>query len=134
MEDDDEDRDAVEFSDQLQAIGLFARFVVSHSIPLLTNLLTFKCQAFQSQLERMASGDGSVKDLLTTTYEDLHWAILIAGYTISFEGVGETNLIPSEVVHLSINSASNTERSVAAIQNALNLQMSGEENVDPVVK
>ena len=134
MDQDDDERDSIQFSDQLQAIGLFARFVISHSIPLLTNLLTFKCQAFQTQLERVAAGDTVAKDQLTVTYEDLHWILLIAGNSISFEGVGETNLIPSELVHLSISSASNADNSEACLQGSLNLQMVGDDTVDPVVR
>jgi len=134
MDHDEDEKDGVQFSDQLQAIGLFGRFVVSHSIPLLTNLLTFKCQAFQTQLQATAAGVPGAKELLTIIYEDIHWILLIAGYTITFEGVGETNLIPSEVISLAINSASNKDQSLAALQASLNMQVTGEESVDPVVK
>lgn len=77
IEDEDEN-DSVVFRDQLQAIGVFGRFILQHSIPILSNLLSFKCQAFQTQVERVAS-QAAARDSLDLLNEDLHWSLLIAG-------------------------------------------------------
>ena len=149
----EDENDAVLFRDQLQAIGVFGRFILQHSIPVLSNLLSFKCQAFQTQVERVA-GQTAGRDSLDLLNEDLHWILLIsgelfsiwlkdqffllrniAGHTLAFDGLGETNLIPSEIIEASSrNTTASAEVSVMAIQNAFQLLPIPDSNeVDPVV-
>lgn len=78
----EDENDAVLFRDQLQAIGVFGRFILQHSIPVLSNLLSFKCQAFQTQVERVA-GQTAGRESLDLLNEDLHWILLISGQFLS---------------------------------------------------
>jgi len=107
---------------------------LSYSVPILTDLIAFKCQALQKQLELVASSSAP-KDSLDGIYEDLHWAILIAGHMIAFDAMGETNLIPSEVNEYSVSIAASPGGSAVAFQNAFDMVTpTAGENVDPIVR
>jgi hypothetical protein len=134
IEDDEEEGDTNQFRDQLQAVGIFARFILPHSVPILTNLLTFKCQALQKQIELVAS-QAAPRETLEMIYEDLHWGILMAGHLIAYDGMGETNLIPSEINEYSMSTQANPDLSAKAFTDSFQMISVGNaDNVDPIVK
>ncbi len=130
---EDEETDTNQFRDQLQAVGVFGRFILPHSIPIITQLLLFKCQALQAQIETVA-GQTAPRESLEPIYEDIHWGILIAGHLLAFDGVGETNLIPSEINEYSISTQANPDLSSAAFEQAFQMIPVEDNNVDPIVK
>jgi len=113
-EDDDGDvTDDVLFRDQLQseylfmeccyerythnflflfiALGLFGRAVLVQSIEVLTTIFSQLIGRFESFVA--GTSDRAVGSEL---YEDMHWALLIAGHLLAYETENETNLIPKE--------------------------------------
>lgn len=129
---EDEESDTDQFKDQLQSIGVFGRFILPHAVPIITQLLFFKCQALQQQIESVASNKAP-RESLEPIFEDLHWGILIAGHTIAFEALGETNLIPTEINDFSIAADANPGASALAFEKAFQM-VPLEENVDPIVR
>lgn len=118
----------------MQAAGIFGRFILPHSVPILTQLLSYKCQALQKQLELVAS-NAAQQDTLTQIFEDLHWGILIAGHVLAFDGLGETNLIPAEINETSLETRANPDASALAFEKSFQMiHATPEDNVDPVVK
>lgn len=134
IEDDEEESDTNQFRDQLQAVGVFGRFILPHAVPIITQLLCFKCQALQTQIELVAS-QSAPKESLESIYEDLHWGILIAGHLLAFDGLGETNLIPSEINEFSMTAAGNPELSAIAFEKAFQMiPIADGENIDPIIR
>jgi len=134
FDDEEEDSDTNQFRDQLQAVGIFARFILPHSIPILTNLLTFKCQALQKQIELVAS-QRAPQDTLNCIYEDLHWGILMAGHLLAYDATGETNLLPTEVNEFSLIANGDPDLSAKAFTNSFEMiPVSDSDNVDPIVR
>jgi hypothetical protein len=129
---EDEESDTNQFRDQLQAIGVFGRFILPYTVPIITQLIGFKCQALQKQLEAVA-GQTAPRESLEPIFEDLHWGVLIAGHILAFDGLGETNLIPSEISDYSIAAGGNPEISATAFGKAFQLE-AVVDNVDPVVR
>ncbi|ODN03763.1 Exportin-4 [Orchesella cincta] len=131
---DEEDLDTNQFRDQLQAAGIFGRFILHHSVPILTQLLSFKCQALQKQMELVASNVAQ-RETLNPIFEDLHWGILIAGHVLAFDGLGETNLIPAEINEMSLETRANPDTSAVAFEKSFEMIAAGaEESVDPIVR
>ena len=80
---DEDDRDA--FSDQLSSIGCIARFVPSHSLPVLVRAMGECVSGCLRVLEAVQRDPGtlySVQGTLESTYEDLHWLVLISTFTL----------------------------------------------------
>lgn len=133
IEEDEEDSDASQFHDQLQAIGIFGRFILPHSVPVITHLIKFKCQKLQAQISTVADHTAQ-RESLEPLYEDLHWVVLIAGHILAFDGHGETNLVPSEILDYSISSSGTPDASAVAFEKAFQMVYVDENNVDPVVQ
>lgn len=129
---EDEESDTNQFRDQLQAVGVFGRFILPHSVPIITQLLIFKCQALQKQIEIVAS-QAAPRESLEPIYEDIHWGILMAGHILAFDGLGETNLVPSEIHDYSIAADKDPDLSAAAFEKSFQM-VNVEENVDPIVR
>lgn len=102
---EDEDNDRIKFQDNLQAIGLFGRVALDHSLPMLIRLLEVRIVKLGSHLHSMTQQAMNYDDsvVLDNLFEDLHWLLLIAGHTLCMDSVGETPLIPSEIMMHSID-------------------------------
>ena len=80
---EEDDRDA--FSDQLSSIGSIARAVPHHSLPLLIRSVgqcVESCLGVLGMLRRDPGSLYSQQNTLDSTHEDLHWLVLIAGFTL----------------------------------------------------
>ncbi|XP_069695986.1 exportin-4-like isoform X2 [Periplaneta americana] len=119
--DETEEDDRTKFKDQLQTIGSFGRQVPAHSLPLLAKLLENRTNRLQGQLQRIHSQCMNISDtnILNCLFEDIHWLVLIAGHVISMDSEGETALIPSEIMHYSIQQASSGQVNVETTLNLL---------------
>ncbi|XP_046399517.1 exportin-4-like [Ischnura elegans] len=118
--DETEEDDRTKFKDQLEAIGAFGRQVLSHSLPLLSRLLEERTRRLQNHLQKMmqlgggqnsGSHGGSIVTIADTSaldclFEDIHWLVLIAGHTCCMVSEGETPLIPTEIMHHSMEQVS----------------------------
>lgn len=107
--DETEEDDRIKFRDQLQAIGAFARQVPGHALPLLARLLEERTSRLQAALQpaQMQNFTISKSNILDCLFEDIHWLLLISGHMICMDSEGETALIPSEIMHYSIQQNTN---------------------------
>lgn len=112
-----EDDDRIRYRDQLQILGQIARSVPDHSLTVIcklvqsatvfitmykslisllqttTNKLVNHVQAMQSRPMTIAEATA-----LNNLFEDLHWALLVAGHTLCVDTQGEYPQMPSEIV------------------------------------
>ena len=101
-----EESDRVRYKDTLSVIGALGRECLDLSLPLMINLLEGRIGRLHGQIQRIASQGGrEIDPVLGDLFEDIHWVVLIAGNVLSLDVDGETALIPSEVMHHSINQA-----------------------------
>ena len=80
---EEDDREA--FSDQLRSVGCIARTIPHHSVPLLVQLIgqcIESCLQVLAMIRRSPESLYSQQNTLDSTYEDLHWLVLIAGFTL----------------------------------------------------
>ncbi|XP_054273696.1 exportin-4-like [Macrosteles quadrilineatus] len=107
--DETEEDDQVKFRDQLQSIGVLGRQIPGHALPLLAKLLEDRTSRLHSQLQRihMQALNISESAIIDCLFEDIHWLLLITGHVICMESEGETALIPSEIMHYSIQQSTN---------------------------
>ena len=80
---EEDDREA--FSDQLRSVGCIARYVPHHSLPLLVGSIHQCVESCQERLEAIRRDPGSLYSKgnnLDSTYEDLHWLVLISTFTL----------------------------------------------------
>ncbi|KAL1506178.1 hypothetical protein ABEB36_005586 [Hypothenemus hampei] len=116
-----EDNDRTKYKEQLQTIGLLSRTILQHSIPVLYKILESRIEVLLATLPVMQQRAMNINEAnsLDNLFEDLHWAILIAGHVLCMECDGETALIPSEITHhsseMAKNSISNIEASLKAL-------------------
>jgi len=108
MSDNEDDEDREKFSDQLFAIGSFARHIPEYSVPLLTRLLDERVHVLQSLLEAVPHTTDSQQQeqqqlALNELNEDLHWILLIITDTLTDQADGETILIPAPIMDYSIS-------------------------------
>lgn len=98
--------DREEFKEQLIIIGNFGRESPGHSLTILSKLLEEKTrQLHQHLMQATQCNDHSnmmVVRSLGSVFEDIHWLLLIAGHVITMESVGEQSIIPSEIMHYSV--------------------------------
>lgn len=113
-----EEDDRVAFSDQLRSIGCIARSTPHHSLPLLVQLIsqcTANCLHVLSMLQRDPNTLYSQQNSLDSTYEDLHWLVLIAGFTLCDIVESEDVLIPSPLMRYSIRQQNEVQSSPADV-------------------
>lgn len=101
---DREDSDRIQYYEQLQTIGALGRQMCVESLPMLYKIIEERTGKLRGHLQAMQSHTMTINDAasLDNIFEDLHWAILIAGHTLCMDSVGETPLIPSEIMRHSI--------------------------------
>ncbi|XP_020623322.1 exportin-4-like [Orbicella faveolata] len=144
---DSDDREL--FADQLSTIGSFGRIVPGHALNLLTKLLESRAGQFERYLSAVKNSAGSISSELSSAdnlYEDLHWLLLISGYLLADESIGETPLIPQEIISYSSSLKSQVDiqatfQTLCASQNQHQGECYGDSNtvldysrVDPVVR
>lgn len=98
-----DDREA--FSDQLRSLGCVARTIPHHSLPILIELIrqcTDSCLEVLSMIRRNPESLFSQQNNLDNTYEDLHWVVLITGFTLCDIVEGEDILIPAPLMKYSV--------------------------------
>ncbi|KAJ2331543.1 hypothetical protein GGI00_003206, partial [Coemansia sp. RSA 2681] len=125
-------KDYVVYEDQLQFFALLARLDIRTSVNRLHESLRSRCAALQSEFARLerainsgeydeSDGRGSQRtiDLL---HEQIHWIVLMIGYTLADSGTSERVLIPGPVTEYS-KTCTNTEQDhvVQAIMSMLQL-------------
>ena len=97
--------DRVQYADELTSVGNIARGIPHYSLPLLISLLEEQT-AEGYLLLLMIQQDPEVlrksRSALESLFEDLHWLVLVAGYTLSDVVKGEAVLIPTELMKHSI--------------------------------
>ncbi|XP_064473290.1 exportin-4-like [Ornithodoros turicata] len=109
---EEEEDDRVRFKDQLAVIGLLGRHRLEASLPLLTSIMEdrvgrLQCMLHQAQQQALSPNDGLTLNALN---EDLHWALMITGHTLTTVSDGETTLIPSEVMQYSLKCAPQVDK------------------------
>lgn len=133
-----DDRDL--FSEQLIAIGLFARHIVDYSLPLIVRILTDRTNKFYNLMSR-ASSDLSTNEL-DRLNDDLHWLLLIAGHLLTEElESDEPKTIPPMIMNFSFDRTNSIdlEKTRQIIEHVLrnpNIELNEEiyRSVDPVVQ
>ena len=100
-----EDDDRTFYADQLSCVGTLGRFITAHTLPLLLNTLSQRISDYlqlykllQENKEALYSRQKEL-DLL---HEDLHWLILISGYTLCNVAEGEDNFVPLHIMEYTI--------------------------------
>lgn len=72
----------------------------------MSRLLEDRTIKLKGQLDRLIHQQEplniSTSSTLENLYEDLHWLVLISGHVLCLESVGETALVPSEIMHYSM--------------------------------
>ncbi|KAJ2863268.1 hypothetical protein GGH94_003711 [Coemansia aciculifera] len=116
-------KDYVVYEDQLQFFALLARLDIRTSVDRLHESLRSRCAVLQSEFARLenASDSGSQRtiDLL---HEQIHWIVLMIGYTLADSGTSERVLIPGPVIEYSKTCASTEQdHTVQAIMSMLQL-------------
>lgn len=111
VRDDDDDiietqeDDRIVYADELSSIGCVARATLDHTLSLLAGLLD-ECTSEYIQLYSFAKQDpqtfASHHPSLDSLHEDLHWLVLVTGYTLCDIVEGEDVLIPYELMQHSI--------------------------------
>ena len=127
-----EEDDCEAFSDQLRSIGTISRSIPHHSLPLLTQLVgqcTGSCLEVLSMLEQNPQSLYSQQNTLDSTYEDLHWLVLIVGFTLCDIVKGEDVQIPALLMKYSVELQGKVE-CVAPLDVATLVWREGGEQVD----
>lgn len=96
--------DRYSYADELSYIGTLCRHVATTSLPALLKLF-FNCfsqciKMCQSLLVEPASVDIAKLEAL---YDDIHWLLLIATYTLTDVVESEESTIPTELLELSLS-------------------------------
>ena len=132
-----EEEDSVVYFDQLNAIGSIGRVDLQNSLNWLSQMLTLRIDQMQVLMERMATqGKASVSaSEWTAVNEDIHWLIMISTWTLSQSSwFSDRDLIPDEVMRLSINFAADINQTIHALQSCDVGTEGKKNNIDPVVK
>jgi len=107
---ENEEADRVRYRDTLSTVGALGRECLTFSLPLLISLLEGRISRLHGQIQRLSSQGGNTIDpVLADLFEDVHWALLVAGNVLSLDVDGETALIPSEVMQHSIGQAAGVD-------------------------
>ena len=103
---DTQEDDRVVYADELSSIGCIARATPDHTLPLLLGLLD-QCTSESLQLcslvKQGSQSLASHQTNLDSLHEDLHWLVLVTGYTLCDIAEGEDVLIPYELMQHSIS-------------------------------
>lgn len=113
-----EEDDLVAYNDQLHSIGLIGRVDLTSSINFLSQMLIMRTNHLQVLMEKIAScGKQSVNDAeWSAVNEDIHWLIMITTWTLSESNwFSERDLIPDEVMKLSISASADINLTVAIL-------------------
>ncbi|XP_045460234.1 exportin-4-like isoform X2 [Harmonia axyridis] len=104
LNENEEDSDRIKYKDQLQVIGIFGRFVLEYSLPILYKLLEYETEHLKSILQIMEVRALTLEEStrMESVFEDLHWTLIIAGHVLAMDSDGETPSIPSEVMSHSL--------------------------------
>ena len=101
-----EEDDRISYSEQLSSVGALARCVPDHSLPLILTSLS-QCISDYLQLYKLLQENKqalySHQSRLESLHEDIHWLILIAGYTVCDVVEGEESFIPRQMMRHSIS-------------------------------
>ncbi|KAJ1843687.1 hypothetical protein LPJ73_005413, partial [Coemansia sp. RSA 2703] len=107
-------KDYIVYEDQLQFFALLARLDIRQSMDRLYESLYSRCSALQSEFTRLedAMGSGTYTDGDSTNtqhsidilHEQIHWIVLLMGYTLADSGNSERVLIPSSILEASAGS------------------------------
>jgi hypothetical protein len=125
-----EDNDIILFCEQLNAVGCIARIDANHSINCLTQILSIRVNQLESCLRREGQSQEKTNEWINLN-EDIHWLILISCSVLTQINYGERELIPSQLMTLSIASLSDLSQTVQALQNFDALTTN---SIDPVVR
>ena len=101
----DED-DRTTYADQLSSIGLMGRYIPSQSLPLLLNTLSQRISDYfqlYKVLQESKEALYSLQKDLDTLHEDLHWLILVSGYTLCTVAEGEETFVPKKIMEFCIS-------------------------------
>lgn len=137
--------DKIRFLDQLQTIGKFGREILSHSLPLLAQLIEDRTSKLRECLNKLVGQADSINlplnNSMTGLYDDLHWLLLIAGHVLCMESEGEVALIPSEIILYSMRQVregeidvNNTLQYLASSENVLSDINVATESIDHVIR
>lgn len=101
-----EEDDRTAFSEQLSSVGAVARCIPEHSLTLLVTALSQRYAQYLQLFKLLQNDKGAfirVRNQLYTLHEDIHWLILIAGYTLCDVVEGEGCLIPHSLMMYSVS-------------------------------
>lgn len=98
---DADDRDI--YADELSYIGTLCRHVATTSLPTLLKLF-FNCFSQCIKMCQVLLVEPTSVDIgkLEALYDDIHWLLLIATYTLTDVVESEESTIPTELVELSV--------------------------------
>eukprot|EP00094_Tigriopus_californicus_P000138 TCALIF_00134-PA protein Name:"Similar to xpo4 Exportin-4 (Xenopus laevis)" AED:0.05 eAED:0.05 QI:354/0.88/0.9/1/1/1/10/107/1127 len=136
---DTEEIDRNRYKETLATIGALGRETAAHSMNILTQLLENRLSRLHGQMQRLIShGSTDIDRVLGDLYEDIHWILLIAGNVICLDTDGEAALIPSDMMRLSLEQATqvNVEVSlrVLASPGQPSSDVPGYEATDPIIR
>ncbi|KAJ2810329.1 hypothetical protein GGI24_007039, partial [Coemansia furcata] len=121
-------KDYVVYEDQLQFFALLARLDIRTSMDRLFESLRSRCTVLQSEFARIDNAiDGGSNDCgsqrtIDLLHEQIHWIVLMIGYTLADSGTSERVLIPGSVTEHSKTCASTEQDHVVqAIMSMLQL-------------
>lgn len=126
-----EDEDDVAFADQLNGVAALGRACIGQSLPLVVSVFHMRVSKLGSLLtQEIPSG---MKNL-TVLHEDLHWLLLISGFLLCDDGVGETLIIPPQVVSFSTAQSVQTDvqKTITFLAAASDLDASSSLDLDHV--
>ncbi|CAD5117397.1 DgyrCDS6171 [Dimorphilus gyrociliatus] len=118
LEEDEEDKD--KFKDELCSIATLARVNLSHCLSLVNDLL----------IDRLS---GKTPISLAELYEDLHWIVLVAAALLTDDVIGETPLIPSQIMQHAIDEIKSGKSNVNATISFVQGTSTTLESVDGIV-
>ncbi|CAG2100589.1 unnamed protein product [Medioppia subpectinata] len=114
-----EDNDIILYGDQLNAIGCIARIDSNHAVNCLTHILSLRVNQFETCLRRDSQSQEKTNEWIALS-EDLHWLVLITSNLLTqtnYVYYGERELIPSQLMSLSIAFQSDLNQTVQSVQN-----------------
>lgn len=124
-----QDDDIIIFIEQLNAIGSLARIDPSHSFNCLLQILTIRINQLQNCLQHENCKDEKLVEW-TNLNEDIHWLVMISFSVLTQPHMGERELIPNQIMSMSIDAAADLNQTVSALQNF----DPSNQNIDPVVR
>ena len=127
-----EEDDCVAYMDQLTGVAALGRACIAQSLPLLVSVFHARVSKFTDLQTHHSDGN------LVSLHEDLHWLLLIAGFLLADDGIGEMLLVPQEIISFSTAQSShvNVQKSIAFLATANGLGDSSgldADNVDLVI-